>query len=273
MRPFTHLGFNAPFHVGLIATSLIMNVAMVALSQEGERKAAAKTQPEIKLTVGMEVVFKTSHLPASNLERHAQSTIRPPLLIDRIADNRVSVRSRHNKSRQWVPLDQLISFDHAIDEISAEITKHPRDPNHYARRARLWTDHDDDGRARADLDQAIRLAPGEPWLYVRRGKILLRQRQIEQALADCNTAIELAPNVEQAYLNRAIAWTANGEYQRAGADLDEAIRLDPANPNAWGERSQFRLRQNQPDKALDDINEAIRLGNGDPTFLDRKSVV
>ena len=122
-----------------------------APSQEHEGNAAAKTQPGIKLSIGMDVIFKTSQIPAINLERNAESTIRPPLVIDGIAGNRVSIRSRHKKRRAWVTLDQLISFDHAIDEINAEITKHPRDPNLYARRAQLWAGHDDDGLLRGPI--------------------------------------------------------------------------------------------------------------------------
>jgi tetratricopeptide (TPR) repeat protein len=267
MQPFTHFVFHVRLHSGLVAILVTMNVAVDGLSQEPDRTPTLTKQTKTKLAVGMEVVFKTSPLPVSDQERQARSTIHPPLVIDRIATNRVSICSRHKKMLQWVPQDQVIPFDEAIDEVTREITKHRRDPNLYASRAQLWMNHGDDRRARADLDQAIGVAPTEPWLYVRRGKILLHQRQFEQALADCNKAIELAPNDEQAYLTRAKVATATAEYQRAGADLDEAIRLDPADPYAWGERSRFRLLQNKPDTALDDINEAIRLVNSDPSFL------
>jgi hypothetical protein len=152
MQSLTRVVFNVRFDSGLLATLLSMNVAVVALGQEPNRTPALTKQSKTKLTVGTEVVFKTSQHTEGDHERQTRSTIHPPLVIDRVADNRVSISSCHKKRQQWVPLDQLIPFDVALDEITRKITQRPPDANLYASRARLWTNHGDNGRARADLD-------------------------------------------------------------------------------------------------------------------------
>jgi tetratricopeptide (TPR) repeat protein len=228
-------------------------------------KAPTEVHSGAAVRVGTEVVLSSSS-SANDCRRLAGGKIRPPLVVDRVEADRVLIASRHRKRQEWVPRAHVVPFGQAIDDLTREIARNPNDFQPRARRAQLWTDHGDDDAARADLDQAIRLAPLEPWLYVRRSAILLRQQLLEPALADCNKAIELAPNDELAFLNRARVWASSTEYQRVLADLDLAVRIDPTNPYAWGERSQYWRRERNFDKALSDINEAIRLSPDDATL-------
>jgi tetratricopeptide (TPR) repeat protein len=267
MRPRIHFVPEAPFCSTLFAILLAISLPSLAPGQAVDSNSSEPARAAIKLAVGSEVVFKTSQGPVSGKGRKAYAKLRPPLVIDRVETDRVSIRSRFKKRQLWVRQDQVVPFEQAIDDLDTEIKKKPRDVELYARMAQLWADHGDDDRARANLDEAIRLDPKQPWLYVRRSSIFIQKQQLDRALADCDKAIELAPNDEQAYLNRAAVWTASGDYQRAGADLEEAVRLDPANPYAWGERSRYWLQMKKADKALDDINEAIRLAPDDATLL------
>ena len=78
-------------------------------------------------------------------------------------------------------------------------------------------------RARADLDQAIRLDPGYAPAFVVRG---LATYDHGRRIADFSQAIALDPKYARAYLYRGQTYTYSNNYARAVADFDFAIALD-----------------------------------------------
>jgi tetratricopeptide (TPR) repeat protein len=162
----------------------------------------------------------------------------------------------------WLPVNQVVPFDQAIDFYSQEIRANPGRSAAWWGRGIIWREKNEIDLAIADLSEAIRLKPSAS-AYNLRSSLRKAKREFDKAIADANEAIRIDPGFALAYNYRGIAWRERKEYDKAIADYSEAIRLKPSWEVAFCNRGNAWLDKKEYDKAIADSNEAIRL---DPKF-------
>jgi len=84
---------------------------------------------------------------------------------------------------------------------------------------------EDNDKAIAAYNEAIRLDPDYAEAYDSRGSVHYFMGDHDKALADYNEAIRLDPNYRNSYCCRAYIHGDNGDYDKAAADLTVAVRL------------------------------------------------
>jgi tetratricopeptide (TPR) repeat protein len=159
----------------------------------------------------------------------------------------------------WVPADQVVPFDQAIEYYTGLIRDNPSDARWYGARANIRLDRGEYDIAINDLNEAIRLDPKYAGAYNNRGLVWQAKGDYDKALADNFEAIRFDPKCAVAYYNRGTIWQAKGDNVQALVDFSEAIRLDPKYANAYINRGAVWQDKGDNDKALADFNEAIRL--------------
>jgi len=133
----------------------------------------------------------------------------------------------------------------------------------YFNRGSTFDQLDDEERAIADFDQALRLDPTLGLSYMGRGISYGKLGQNQRAIADFDQALRLDPTLSNAYHNRGISYGKLGQNQRAIADFDQALRLDPTLARAFSGRGQNYSELGQNQRAIADFDQALRL---DPTL-------
>jgi tetratricopeptide (TPR) repeat protein len=138
----------------------------------------------------------------------------------------------------WLPANQAVQFDQAIDFYTQEIKAKRRGSEAWFYRAMVWNVKKEFDRAIADCNEAIRLNPDRAYFYNSRGLAWQGKKDHDRAVADYSEAIRLDPKYFRAYCNRAESWDNKGEYAKAIDDYNEAIRLNPndglaSNGCAW----------------------------------------
>lgn len=89
-------------------------------------------------------------------------------------------------------------------------------------RALAWIHESEWGRARRDLERAIRLKPEDAILYFLLGGVRLSTRDDDSAIEAFDRALELSPGMRIAYKGRAIAWARKGNVVKAAVDAASA---------------------------------------------------
>jgi len=84
---------------------------------------------------------------------------------------------------------------------------------------------EDNDKAIAAYNEAIRLDPDYAEAYYSRGSVHHFMDDRDRALADYNEAIRLNPNYGNSYCCRAYIHGENGDYDKAAADLTAAVQL------------------------------------------------
>ncbi|UPK12187.1 tetratricopeptide repeat protein [Bradyrhizobium sp. 155] len=79
----------------------------------------------------------------------------------------------------------------------------------------------------AELSAIISRNPKDAKAHRRRGLLKARSRRYDEALQDLERTLKLAPDDSHAYGLRALVWAKKGDRDRALRDFDEAIRLAP----------------------------------------------
>ena len=92
---------------------------------------------------------------------------------------------------------------------------------------------EEDNRAIADFNKAIRLNPQDANSYAQRGLIYRRKNDHDRAISDFSEAIRLKPNDANVLRMRGGSSGKKGEHDRMIADLSEVIRLNPKDEQWW----------------------------------------
>jgi tetratricopeptide (TPR) repeat protein len=79
----------------------------------------------------------------------------------------------------------------------------------------------------AELSATISRNPRDAKSYRRRGLLKARSRRYDEAIQDFERTLKLAPDDGHAYGLRALVWAKKGDRERALRDFDNAIRLAP----------------------------------------------
>jgi tetratricopeptide (TPR) repeat protein len=85
----------------------------------------------------------------------------------------------------------------------------------------------------AELTAVISRNPRDAKAHRQRGLLRARIRRYDEALQDFDRTLKLAPNDGHAYGLRALVWARKGYRDRALLDFDEAIRLAPQNAELY----------------------------------------
>jgi clan AA aspartic protease (TIGR02281 family) len=128
----------------------------------------------------------------------------------------------------------------------------------YSSRGTAYGNKNDQDRAIADFNEAIRLNPNLALAYNNRGFAYFRTGDLDRAIADYGEAIRSNPNYAFAYGNRGLAYSRKGDFERAIADSSEAIRRNPNLAFAYDTRGFAYASGRDYDRALSDYDEAIR---------------
>lgn len=87
----------------------------------------------------------------------------------------------------------------------------------------------------------------------------------DKAVAAYNEAIRLDPDYAEAYNSRGSVHYFMGNRDSALADYNEAIRLDPDHGDSYGCRAYIHGENGDYDKAAADLTAAVNLGLDDDT--------
>ena len=162
----------------------------------------------------------------------------------------------------WVPQDDVVPFDQAIDYFTDQIRSHPQNAWLFQMRGLIWYDRKDYDRAISDYIEAAALDPKDATSYHNLGNAWLAKREYDNAINDYNEATNLDPKDTASYYHRALAWVAKRELSLAIADYNEAIRLDPKDPLKHRNRGLAWAAAHEYGPALADFAEVVKL---DPT--------
>jgi tetratricopeptide (TPR) repeat protein len=164
----------------------------------------------------------------------------------------------------WVPANQVVPVEQAIDFFTEYIRTNLAGGFGYAMRAKIWrVEKKDVDKALADCNEAIRLDPTRAYGYYNRGLAWESKHEYDKAIADFTEAVRLDPRNADAFVGRGNQSSSKKEYDKAIADFTESIRLDPNNALAYFNRGNDWCNTGEYDKAIADYSEAIRLDPND----------
>jgi lipoprotein NlpI len=122
-----------------------------------------------------------------------------------------------------------------------------------------WANKNENDRALADYDAAIRLSPKFADAYYNRGNIWANKGEPDRAIADYDAAIRLNPKDVASHVGRAVELTLKGDYARAGSDYEAALRMDPKSADAYFGRGRARFYSGDYPRAIADFEQALKL--------------
>jgi tetratricopeptide (TPR) repeat protein len=213
-----------------------------------------------------QVIVTTDNAPLRSLQNSTDTIPKGEIVVvKKVEGDRLIVRYRGGKTggvEGFINRADVLPLQPALDALTAELKKNPTAAA-YVIRGSIWGVKEDDDKARADFDQAIRLNPKNSKAFYYRGLAWFRKGLFDQALSDSSEAIRLDPTFARAYVQRAYVWRAQGKSEKAIADCDEVIRINPSFAPAYTGRAAVWTAKGKYDQTISECNEAIRL---DPKF-------
>jgi len=181
-----------------------------------------------------------------------------------------TVRTRPHRSRLLVSIFLLCLHRAALgqnagtkvatgDERPPVVKADAKDARALLARAREWISKNDYQRARADLDEAIRLDPTNPDGWRQRAYCGEREGKLESALKDITEALRLDPRSGWAHGWRARLLSQKKDFAAAIPAFDEAIRLSPTNLDAYTGRGLALRSLGKIDEAMANYDGAIKV--------------
>jgi tetratricopeptide (TPR) repeat protein len=240
-------------------------LAPVAKAQEANANSwvgkRVITRFETVLRIGNQIVDERTELT----HRGEQKVFRV-YTVEMVNGNWLWLVTGNEKSisgiKGWVPSDQVILFEKAIEYFTAEIRSNPSSSYGYGCRAVIRQYRNELDLALADYNEALRIDPTDGGSWLGRAHVHKAKSEPEKAIADYTEAIRLEPDYSLPYYQRANLWADMREYAKAIADYDQGIRLKPsANAYAW--RGNFWAALSRYDKAIADFDQSIRLDPAD----------
>ena len=157
-------------------------------------------------------------------------------------------------------------YDQAISDYSEAISRNPKWPDFYFRRAEVYRRKGETALAESDDRMRKSLESKSPVdsriranVYYKRGMRSLKGKYYSQAIAEFSEAIRLKPDDLDAYFERACTYYLSKSYENSIADYTTVIRIKPDHHPAYHERGNAYRNQGRYDKALADYNKAIEL--------------
>jgi tetratricopeptide (TPR) repeat protein len=151
---------------------------------------------------------------------------------------------------------------HQIEDVSAELRRHPRDAALYHKRGELQRAHHDYKAALADYARAERLDPRLHVVHLSRGRTLLESGKPERAQRALTVFLAQEPEHAEALLLRARAFAQLGRTAEAEADFAHTLaRMADPLPDLFLERAANLAAAGRTGEALAALESGMaRLG-------------
>jgi Tfp pilus assembly protein PilF len=124
-----------------------------------------------------------------------------------------------------------------------------------------------DDLARADLEQAVKLAPEDALVRNAYGLILAKLERRQEAVAAFETAVKLAPEFPPAHYNLGWAREATGDLAAAQVSLEKALTLKPDYPEPLARLAALAFRRSDFAAAHEFAERALALNPAHPLAL------
>lgn len=154
----------------------------------------------------------------------------------------------------------------ALKDANEAVSRKGDADSHYLR-GRVRAKQGDDAAARADFDEAVRLAPGHAAAFAARAFLRLDQGDARGATADADRAIAVEPGSPAGYEARAHIAAAQRRWADALTDLDRAIERKPSEVGLRVARAILRYERLSPIQARSDVGKALQLNPSAPLAL------
>ena len=116
----------------------------------------------------------------------------------------------------------------------------------------------------AVFQRAIEKNPREPMLYNNRGMFLQGQGRDQEAIADFSKALEVDPKFTVALSNRGYALLNSAQFEAAEIDLTKSLEADPTDRGILSLRAATRMNLGKLAEAVRDCEEGIKLEPKNP---------
>ena len=116
-----------------------------------------------------------------------------------------------------------------------------------------------DEKALADFNLAIKLDPELSWMIAYRGQLYRLLGQNKEALKDLNRAIELDSQYAGAIATRGLVYQAMYRFEKAIKDFNQGFKLNPELIWTLRERGNTYRLMEKYEKAIEDFNEVIEI--------------
>ncbi|MBV9553181.1 MAG: tetratricopeptide repeat protein [Alphaproteobacteria bacterium] len=127
------------------------------------------------------------------------------------------------------------------------------------RRGNGFSRRQDETRALAEYDAAIRLSPDNEQFHFSRGNLRYGQGEYDKAIPDFSEAIRLNDGYSAAWDSRANCYYFLGDMEQALRDYDAAIDRNQSKANAYNNRGNVLAGIGEFDRAAADYDTALRL--------------
>jgi tetratricopeptide (TPR) repeat protein len=169
--------------------------------------------------------------------------------------------SRNPADREYLAAlrgeEEGMSRKKQIAHIDRAIELEPRRAHYWETRAIYRIDLRNFDRAKADLDQAVKLQD-RPYLRFLRGLVLCQSGRPEDALPDFDAAISGQPENSQFYRGRALALAAVGRASEALNDAERLIKAAPQMGESYYARGIALTKLGRDEEAIKEFTEALR---------------
>ncbi|MGZ4061043.1 MAG: tetratricopeptide repeat protein, partial [Bacteroidia bacterium] len=155
-------------------------------------------------------------------------------------------------------------YNYAIKELNEAIKLMPADkPNYYAYklRAKAKAEMKDWRGAITDWNVYIDGIPNEEEALIARSAALININDNSKAIADLDEAMKINKKNPVIWCNRGIAKMGNKSYNEALKDFDEAIKLKFDYGAAYVNRAALKMALKQKEEACKDLQKADSLGD------------
>ena len=197
--------------------------------------------------------------------------------------------------------------DARLKALSEAISRNPKDPAAYEKRAGLYLDLQQPDQALADANQAISLdstrampyyvkaralrasrqVPAaikmalkaedkgldDPGLYLATGEMFLIMKQYQRAIDYLNKSLKIAQFNEQAYYYKGLVYAESGDTTRAISSMQTAIEQDPAFMDAYNSLIKIYNARKDYKMARQYITSGLRFGPEDPALWVNRGVL
>jgi len=187
------------------------------------------------------------------------------LTVERVNDTAYWVRSQADYKGGWIPKEQVVPVDKAIEFFTQQIREDLTSRSHRYRGI-TYMERGETEKAIEDFTEAIRLDPSRPDTWNFRAGCLRKLGEYDKAIADCNEAIRLSPRWVGPYTSRGVLWQNKGEYGKAIADYRKVVELDPSSVRGhnnlawlWATCPEEKFRDGK--KAVESAIKACELSN------------
>ena len=120
----------------------------------------------------------------------------------------------------------------------------------------------DQGKALANMDQAIKLAPENTNYRIAKALFLRRAKKLDEALATIDEAKQLNPENTNAIILQGEIYRQQQRFEEAIASFDQATELAPQAPGPYQNRGEIYRLQDKYEQAIAQFNEVLKLQPG-----------